>query len=79
MLHGTSKFVLSRGVTQDCPMDHADVAMPVLPLINALTDCNQNWYADDSACAAKLMRLREWFDRLTELGPDFGYYLGHRT
>ena len=35
---------------------------------------DQNWYADDSACFATLPRLREWFDRLSDLGPDFGYY-----
>ena len=33
-----------------------------------------NWYADDSACSAELPRLREWFDKLCEMGPDFGYY-----
>lgn len=31
-------------------------------------------YADDSAHATVLPRLREWFERLTEMGPDFGYY-----
>ena len=29
---------------------------------------------DDSACSAKLPEVREWFDKLSELGPNFGYY-----
>jgi hypothetical protein len=52
-------------------------AIAVLPLIQGLVDrdkWDQNWYADDSACSAKLPKLREWFDKLSEMGPDFGYY-----
>ena len=52
-------------------------AIAVLPLIQVLVDrgkWDQNWYADDSACSAELPRLREWFDKLCEMGPDFGYY-----
>ena len=52
-------------------------AIAVLPLIQALMNhekWDQNWYADDSACAAKLPRLCEWFERLIKMGPDFGYY-----
>lgn len=42
-------------------------AITVLPLIRALVDRDkwvQNWYADDSACSAKLAEVREWFDKL---------------
>ena len=52
-------------------------AVAVLPLIRSLSESNpgiQTWYADDSACAAKLTDLRAWFDKLRDLGPDFGYY-----
>ena len=52
-------------------------AIAVVPLIQALVNrekWDQNWYADDSACAAKLPRLCKWFERLVKMGPDFGYY-----
>lgn len=52
-------------------------AIAVLPLIQALVNrekWDQNWYTDDSACAAKLPRLCEWFERLVKMGLDFGYY-----
>ena len=56
-----------------CALD----AIAVLPLIQALVNrekWDQKWYADDSACAAMLPRLCEWFESLIEMGPDFGYY-----
>jgi len=63
VLQGTPEFVLSReGVTQGDPLSMLMYAIAVLPLIHALTDhdrWDQNWYADDSACAAKLTRLRD--------------------
>ena len=78
VLHRATEFVLSKeGVTQGDPLSMLMYAIAVLSLIQALADhdkWDQNWYADDSVCAAKLTRLREWFDKLTELGPDFGYY-----
>eukprot|EP00731_Ephydatia_muelleri_P004744 Em0002g920a len=39
-----------------------------------LTNWSQCWYADDLACAAKIPKLREWFDNLCKLGPAYGYY-----
>ena len=34
----------------------------------------QNWFADDSACAAKLPLLHDWFKKVCQLGPSYGYY-----
>ena len=78
VVRGAEEHVLSReGVTQGDPLSMLMYAVAILPLIQALEDRNrwfQNWYADDSACAAKLQRLREWFDKMLEIGPEFGYY-----
>ena len=52
-------------------------AAAVMPLIKSLSDPSnwiQNWYADDSSCIAKLTHLRDWFDKLCEHGPKYGYY-----
>ena len=78
VVQGTSEYIFSKeGVTQGDPLSMLLYAVAVLPLIQALEDREkwiQNWYADDSACAAGLPRLREWFDKLLKWGPDFGYY-----
>ena len=52
-------------------------AAALMSLIKHLTDQGkwiQNWYADDSACTAKLSNLKVWFQKLCELGPDYGYH-----
>ena len=73
-----SLYIVEReGVTQGDPLSMFFYAVAMLPLIRSLSEANswtQIWYADDSACAAKLANLRVWFDRLRELGPDFGYH-----
>ncbi|KAL5502871.1 hypothetical protein EMCRGX_G009716 [Ephydatia muelleri] len=75
---GSSKVILSKeGVIQGDPLSMLMYAAAVMPLIKHLTDNNkwiQNWYANDSACAAKLSNLKIWFQKLCEIGPDFGYY-----
>ena len=78
VLHGAPENVLSReGVTQGDPLSMMMYAIAVLPLVQSLINrdkWDQNWYADDSACSAKLPKIREWFDKLCESGPEFGYY-----
>ena len=34
----------------------------------------QSWYADDSACVGRLENVKEWFEKLLQKGPRFGYY-----
>ena len=74
VVHGASEYEFSKeGVTQGDPLSMLMYTIAVLPLIQALVDhdkWDQNWYAYDSACCAVLPRLREWFDKLSELGPD---------
>jgi hypothetical protein len=59
---------LSReGVTQGDPLAMLVYAIAVLPLTKRLKNkekWKQNWYADDSACLAKFMELKEWLDLL---------------
>ena len=49
----------------------------ILPLTRKLKDpekWKQNWYAEHSACLAKLLLMKEWLAALMEEGPAFGYY-----
>eukprot|EP00731_Ephydatia_muelleri_P014458 Em0008g178a len=53
---------------------YAAALTPLIASLTDLTNWSQCWYADDSACAAKLPKLREWFEHLCKLGPAYGYY-----
>ena len=65
------------GTTQGCPLAMLIYAIGILPLVSRLKNPElhkQNWYADDSACAASFLRIKEWFVRFFELGPSYGYF-----
>ena len=64
------------GTTQGDPLAMAMYAIAITPLINTLESesMKQIWYADDAAAGGKLSHFKAWWDRLTELGPDYGYY-----
>ncbi len=55
-------------------------AVSSVPLISSLQDdvgngnTKQVWYADDASACGKFSSLREWFEKVNELGPLYGYY-----
>ena len=55
------------------------VAMPfytlaIIPLIQNLPDIvKQEWYADDASACGELQGLCDWWNRLSQLGPLYGY------
>ena len=64
------------GTTQGDPLAMAMYAIAITPLINRLETelVKQTWYADNAAAGGKLVDLKAWWDRLTDLGPDYGYF-----
>ncbi len=63
------------GITQGDPLAMPMYVLATIPLIKKLSsDALQVWYADDASAAGKLQSLREWWNRLTSLGPGFGYF-----
>ena len=64
------------GTTQGDPLAMPLYALATIPLIQQLpSGVEQIWYADDACACGKLVALREWWDRLCELGPSFGYFV----
>ena len=50
-------------------------ALATIPLIKKLEgNYKQVWYADDAAAVGKIEDLRNWWERLTTIGPGFGYF-----
>ena len=64
------------GTTQGDPLAMAMYALGTLPLIRAVTTpgVKQTWYADDAAAGGNLRHIRQWWNRLAAVGPDFGYF-----
>ena len=65
----------SEGTTQGNPLAMAMYAISVVPLIDAIRDCEirQAWFADDATAAGSLTGLCKWWSALLSLGPAFGY------
>ena len=65
------------GTTQGDPLAIAMYAIAVNPLIHRLKQdtTKQIWFADDATAGGKLNNLREWWDCLTNIGPEYGYIL----
>ena len=64
-------------MTQGDPMSMFLYAVGTLPLIRSVKhprSGTQVWYADDASACAELSALRDWFSRLIEEGPKYGYF-----
>lgn len=64
------------GITQGDPLAMAMYAIAVNPLIHQLNQdtAKQVWFTDDATAGGKLNNLRDWWDCLTSIGPDYGYF-----
>ena len=54
-------------------MLYAVVVLPLICFLRAPGKWTQNWYADDSSCAADLCSLRAWYEELSRRGPNYDY------
>ena len=71
------EVILSQeGTTQGDPLTMAMYAIAITPLINRLesTGIKQVWYADDATAGGDLTCLRAWWDRISEMSPEYGYH-----
>ena len=64
------------GTTQGDPLAMAMYAIAITPLIRRLEDrvSKQVWFADDATAGGNLAHLKTWWDRISKIGPDYGYY-----
>ena len=64
----------SEGITQGDPLAMAMYALAIKPLIDKLrdfeSDVKQVWFADDATAAGRLRVLQQWWQHLTEIGPN---------
>ena len=64
------------GTTQGDPLAMAMYAIGTLPLVHQLhsDDTKQVWFADDATAGGRVHQLHDWWTKLCELGPSFGYF-----
>ena len=64
------------GTTQGDPLAMAMYAISTVPPIHRLSNesIKQAWFADDASAAGNLSALRQWWNRLVLIGPEYGYY-----
>ena len=68
-------LVSREGTLQGDPLAMAMFAIASLPLIRQLRGCvRQTWYADDASAGGSLSGLKNWWDKLIDIGPAYGYF-----
>jgi len=74
---GGKHLLSSEGTTQGDPLAMAMYAISVIPLIDAIHDCDiwQAWFADDATAAGSLIGLCSWWCELVKLGPAYDYHV----
>ena len=53
---------------------YAIATMPLIKQLKVSTEVEQVWFADDSAAGGEIRKLRRWWDKTFEMGPEYGYY-----
>ena len=74
---GGEVILSSEGTTQGDPPAMAVFAIATIPLIHRLKEpcsVSQVWFADDATAGGELRSLKQWWDELERIGPDFRYF-----
>ena len=76
MYVGSESFLSLEGTTHGDPLAMAMYALASVPLIHrvATADTTQTWFAEDATAGARLAALREWWDNLSAVRPNYGYF-----
>ena len=78
LVTGEGEIPSTKGTTQGDPLTMAMYALAVVPLIRQLRahvpEACQAWFADDATAVGPLFSLFQWWQHLSSVGPDFGYF-----
>ena len=75
-----TKYIYSNeGTTQGDPAAMAMYGLGTKPLMDSLSHTlddisKQVWYADDSTAAGRLESILDWWKKLCDIGPKYGYF-----
>ena len=69
------------GATRGDPLAMGLYALNIQPLITSLQAASimkQCWFADDASGTGSIIEIRTWWDALSTLSPDLGYFPNDR-
>ena len=74
LIYGES-MLSKEGITQGNPQPKVMHAVAITPLIYRLTEekLKEVWF-DDASAAGKLAGLKSWWNNMTIIGPEYGYF-----
>ena len=64
----------SIGVLQGDPLAMAMFALRITLLTRVLKTCHQIWFADDASAGGTLEEVHQWWVKLLQIGPKYGYH-----
>ena len=67
---------MTKGTTQGDNIAMAYYTIGMKPLMDRLegTDTIQEWFADDAACLGERLPVKNWWDKLNDFGPKYGFF-----
>jgi hypothetical protein len=76
-LPGGEHITSNEGTTQgdNCASGFYSIStMLMIKELALISNTKQIWYADDGGAGGTLEGLRQWWDKIVQLGPDIGYF-----
>ena len=74
---GGQDILSAEGTTQGDPLAMTLYALRIQSLITSLQGAckiKQCWFADDASGASPVAEIKKWWDTISAIGPEFGYY-----
>lgn len=74
---GGRELMSAEGTTQGDPLAMGLYALSIQPLITCLqlkSNAKQCWFADDASGIGTVQDVKKWWDELSVLGPELGYF-----
>ena len=72
---GEGEIPSTEGTTQGDPLAMALAAVPLIRRLRmTVPGASQAWFADDATAVGSLSTLSTWWQHLSSVGPDYGYF-----
>ncbi len=53
---------------------YAIATVPLIHQLDVSSSVRQVWFADDATAGGQLSQIKDWWQQLVRIGPNFGYH-----